>query len=326
MVEISINHELKFSVELDNSTILEHAFKNDIIINHSCLNGRCSECKVKVISGGFEMSSTQEGLADQEINEGYCLSCVTRPISNLELDEVVFHEGILPKIKTIPVKISKIDFLSKNVAKVTLRTPPNNSLKFIAGQYINLSIRNIKRSFSISSIPSDSNIELIIKNYPNGQFSNYLFNEAKVDDLLRLEGPIGTYILPAKIPKKLLFVSTGTGIAPNLSLIKSIIQEDIIQGRQIILIHGQRTADEHVYSLNSLLNEIKVILTTSRESVEGYKKGYVQDAVKELKLDMDETMIFACGNPKMIKDLKFQMISMGLADKNFKSDAFVPSN
>lgn len=324
-MQIRINKSVIFDAHPEIS-ILESARKESITIDHSCLSGRCSQCKVKVVSGDFEMPSTQEGLTNKEIQEGYCLSCITKPFSDMELEEVSFIEGVLPKVKTIPAKISLLEFLSEDVIKVTLRTPPNKSLDFLAGQYIDLSVKGIKRSYSIASTPSDSEIALLIKNYTGGEFSNYLFNEAKVNDLLRIEGPKGTYILPKDIPQNLIFFSTGTGIAPNLSVIRSALLEGKVQSSQITLIHGQRTAKEHVYSLGEALNEIEVIKCTSRESAEGFAKGYVQDAVKGLNLNFGNTLVFACGNPQMIKELKTQMVSFGLEEKNFKSDVFVPSN
>lgn len=309
-----------------SKTIFSSIKDEGFTIKHSCLSGRCSECKVRVVSGNFEMPGSQEGLTDKEVKEGYCLSCITRPLSDLELEEISYIDGVLPEVKTIPAKISLLEFLSEDVVRLTLRTPPNKSLEFLAGQYVDLSVKDIKRSYSISSTPSDSKIELLIKNYTGGQFSNYLFNEAKVDDLLRIEGPKGTYILPKDIPQNLVFISTGTGIAPNLSLIKSALKEGRIQSSQITLIHGQRTAKEHIYSIEDTLNEIEIIKCISRESVEGYVQGYVQDALKGLDLNIKNSLVFACGNPQMIKQLKTQMIAMGLDERNFKSDVFVPSN
>ena len=99
-----------------------------------------------------------------------------------------------------------------------------------------------------------------------------------------------------------------------------------VLARQITLIHGQRSAKEHIYSIDEILNGIKIIKCTSRESEEGFIQGYVQDAVKGLELDISNSLVFACGNPQMIKELKMQMVASGLEEKNFKSDVFVPSN
>jgi NAD(P)H-flavin reductase len=109
-------------------------------------------------------------------------------------------------------------------------------------------------------------------------------------------------------------------------LIKSALKEGRIQNSQITLIHGQRTTEEHIYSIEEVLNEVVIIKCTSRESVKGYFHGYVQDAVRGLELNISKSMVYACGNPKMIKELKRQMITLGLEERNFKSDVFVASN
>lgn len=324
-MKVSINSNLTFKV-VDNDNILSAARKSKLTLSHSCLNGRCSECKVKVVSGDYIMPKNQLGLSAQEVKQGYCLSCITIPKSDLILEEVNYFEGVLPKVKTIPAKISNIKLLSKEVIKLELRTPPNKNLEFIAGQYIDLSYKNIKRSYSISSVPSNNFIHLIIKKYKNGEFSNYLFNEAKVNDLLRIEGPKGTYILTKKIKKKIIFLSTGTGIAPNISIIRDALINNKITPKQITIIHGQRYINEHVYSLEEMFQDIKVIKTISREKIDGYFKGYVQDALINLNIDMNNTFVFACGNIDMISDVKSILTLKGFNNKNFKSDVFVPSN
>lgn len=325
-----MNIHLHFSKKcvkgISSDTIFDNFLKNKIILPHSCLKGRCSECKIKVLEGKFEMPENQEGLTDEEIRNGYCLSCISKPLTDLKLDNFQYLEGFLPEVKIIPAKISSLEFLGLDVVKITLRTPPNKRLNFIPGQYLDLFLHNLKRSYSIASVPGDSSIELIIKKYHNGIFSNYFFNEAMINDLLRIEGPKGTYTLPTDTPKKLIFVSTGTGIAPHLSILKSAIVEGKLKKSQIIVIHGQRTVNEHIYDLEKALPGVRILRTTSRETAKGFINGYVQDAVKKLTLDISETMIFACGNPQMIKDLKIMMVARGLDKKKFKSDMFVPSN
>lgn len=323
-MEIDINKDLNFSGSKEE-TIFSSAKKSGITIAHSCLNGRCSECKVKVLHGEFAMPENQEGLDVREINEGYCLSCITKPLSNLILTEVDYFQGVLPQVKTIPAKISRLDFLSSNVVRVNLRFPPNKSLDFIAGQYIDLSFGDVKRSYSITSTPNDKNIELLIKYYPNGKFSKYLFEDAKVNDLLRIEGPKGTYFLP-DFSGKLIFISTGTGIAPNLSILNDALNKSKVNPKNVTLIHGQQYVNQHVYNLKESLSGVRVIEAVSKERENGFFHGYVQDALLSLKYNLEDAMIFACGNPRMINDAKKVLVKEGLNKSNFKSDIFVPSN
>ena len=136
---------------------------------------------------------------------------------------------------------------------------------------------------------------------------------------------IGRYILPKTIPRNLIFISTGTGIAPNLSLIRSAITDRKINKNRITVIHGQRYAHEHIYHLEKILPGISVIKVISREHKIGFTKGYVQDQIKKLDLPINENLIFACGNPQMINELYSKLSSMGLNNRNFKADYFVPS-
>lgn len=324
-VKIKINGKLTFDGH-SNESLLESAKKKNITFNHSCLSGRCSECRVKVSSGLYHMPKNQEGLTDDEVNEGYSLSCITTPLTDLVLEEVNFFEGTLPPIKTLPAKIDKLDILSNELAHLQLRTPPNNRLNFIPGQYIDLSINGIKRSYSIASTPNDNNIHLFIKNYTNGKFSNYLFQKAKENDLLRIEGPKGTYFLPEKNEKNIVFISTGTGIAPNLSIIKHAINNDILLPEQITIIHGQKYANEHVYNLEPVFKGIKIIKANSREKKDGFYFGYVQEALIEEGFDLKTIKIYACGNPNMIQESKKLFIANGLEESEFKSEIFINSN
>ena len=324
-MKISINSTIDFEAG-SNETIFLAAQKNQITINHSCLNGKCSACKAKVVSGEFNMPSNQEGLSNKEVKDGFCLLCITKPNSDLVLKDVRYFDGILPQVKNIPAKIAELKFLSNDVAKVTLRTPPNNQLKFIAGQYVNLSAKNIKRSYSIASSPSNFNLEFIIKNYPNGQFSNYLFKQARINDLIRIEGPKGMYIFPKHLEQNVIFLSSGTGIAPNISLLKNALENEIVKPHQITLIHGQRKVSEHIYhGLINHFKDIKVIWAISRENSEGYFKGHVQDALLEQNYDLGSTQVFACGNPNMILEARQVLLENGLSETNFKSDAFIES-
>ena len=186
--------------------------------------------------------------------------------------------------------------------------------------------KDIKRSYSVASSPDGDLIELLIKKHTNGKFSNYIFNEARENDLLRIEGPKGTYILPKSLEQKHIFISTGTGIAPNLSIIRYLLKCDSIHRHNIMIIHGQRYSFEHNFSLEEEFEGIRITKVTSREKSEGFIHGYVQNIIQELHFDLSNSQFFVCGNPKMILECKEILINMGLEKQNFKSEIFTNSN
>ena len=99
-----------------------------------------------------------------------------------------------------------MDKVTEDVIKLTLRLPPNNNFKFIPGQYINLIKDDFRRSYSIANKPNDNNkIELHIKEVDRGLMSQYIFDHAKLEDILRFEGPFGTFSLRENSKKYYLY-------------------------------------------------------------------------------------------------------------------------
>jgi CDP-4-dehydro-6-deoxyglucose reductase len=314
--------------QLDNESILDSAKKAGINFEYSCKNGRCSTCKCKLISGQTSSYSDELGLTEQEKKEGYILSCVRYAIEDIEIHVNDLGNIELPKPKTVPCKINKIQRASRDVVIVTLRIPPNSDFSFIAGQYIDIIGPNrIKRSYSIANYSKNKTIELHIKEVENGEFSDYWFNKAASDDLLRLNGPYGTFFL-RDIDKDIVFLATGTGIAPFKSMLENIEAIQKYQDKAITLIWGVREEkDFHLVDINCTHQNFKFIPVLSRPSSNwNGKKGYVQNILLEEELFLPDCMVYACGSEKMIANSKKLLTSKGLNEDCFFSDAFVDSS
>lgn len=306
-----------------NQTIIESALQNGVFLDHSCLTGRCSSCKFKVLSGQSTTESVESPLSTQEKSEGYILACVRNPLSDIELDAEDLGEYGFSQSVMIPAKINSIQELTSEIIQVNLRVPPNQKVNFLEGQYLNVIWNGIKRSYSIASNSSSSEIELIIKNYPNGAMSAYWFGQAKANDLLRLEIPKGTFFLRNHTEiENLVFLATGTGIAPIKSILESSSnQSKLGQFKRIIVLWGMKYERDIFWKPES--SRIKFIPVLSRES---QPKRYIQSQISHLELDMSKTVIYACGSHDMIQEAKNKSIQQGLKSNHFYSDAFVASN
>jgi len=322
MYNIQLNNGVSFECSLDE-TIIEGALRNGVYLDHSCLSGRCSSCKFKVLRGETITDFDDFPLQSSEISEGYVLTCVRRPISDVELDAEDLSEYGFSQSVTIPAKINAIHTLTPEIIQVNLRVPPNQKVNFLEGQYLNVIWNGIKRSYSISNSSTASEIELIIKNYQGGEMSAYWFGQAKPNDLVRLEIPKGTFFLrnhPLK--ENLVFLATGTGIAPIKSVLESPLnQEKLEQFKRIIVLWGMKYEKEIFWKPN--FDKIEFIPVLSRE---GQPKRYVHDLIANLELDMSKTVIYACGSDQMIHEAKNRSIQQGLHLNHFYSDAFVASN
>ena len=321
MFNIQLNNGSKFDCD-ENVTIIESALKFGVHLDHSCLTGRCSSCKVQVLSGETIPEAKELSLSDLDKQQGYILACVRRPLTDIVLDaEDLSSYGLVSPL-TIPAKINAIEQLTSEINRVTLRIPPNQKVSFLPGQYLNVIWNGIRRSYSIASTPDQNHLELVIKNYPGGQMSEYWFNLAKEDDLLRLELPKGTFFLrEPKEAENIIFIATGTGIAPIKSILESSSNRSLLQQfKRVILLWGMKVEADLFWKPT---DEVEFIPVLSRESL---PKKYVQDVLPELQLNWCRTSVYACGSESMINTVKEICNSNGLGLNAFYADSFVPSN
>ena len=322
MHKIHLKDGKSFDCEAHES-LVGGAIRNGVFLDHSCLKGRCSSCKLKVTKGETQPLSGELGLSEQDKEEGYILSCVHKPGSALWIDAEDLSAYGISKYKTIPAKIQSIEKLTEDIVRIVLRTPPTIKKFFIEGQYLNVLWGGIKRSYSIASTSQDAMLELFIKNYKGGQMSAYWFGQAKPEDLLRLEIAHGTFFLRNQSDKDVLvLMATGTGIAPLKSILSSAQNRDKLKAfSRVILLWGMRTQNDIFWEPQS--DEVEFIPVLSRETPE---KRYVQDRLLELGLDFSRAVIYACGSNEMIEQTKGIALARNLAPNSFYSDAFVASD
>ena len=311
---------------IEGMTILDSAIDNGINFAYSCKTGRCGICKTTLIKGEIEEIRNQTALIGGTNKE--FLSCCCIPKTDITIDAKDL--SVLRDIKKVlvPAKINTLELLSKDIIKIDLRLPPVNSLNFIEGQYIDLIGPNgIKRSYSIASKKDSDLISLIIKRVDKGVFSEYLFNKAKANDLLRIEGPKGTFFV-RDLSKHLIFLATGTGIAPIISILESIdSNENYKQNRNITLIWGNRDPENFFWEpdfVNIQIDFVSLISQVNNNWNQGF--GYVQDFLFQSVKNINDSDIYAAGSNDMINDLRTRLEVSKFDLQNFYSDAFLSTN
>jgi CDP-4-dehydro-6-deoxyglucose reductase, E3 len=318
--KISLSDGKTFECE-GSESILAGAARNGIFLEHSCLTGRCTSCKARVILGKTNCEIEELSLSKSEIAQGYILSCVRKPTTDIILEAEDLSVYGLVKPKTVPAKISEILSLTADTILVRFRFPPNQKPIFLEGQYVNIIKDNIKRSYSIANTSKSDYLELIIKEYPGGIMSKYWFGEAKLNDLIRMEIPKGTFFLRNHSHKNtLIFLATGTGIAPIKSIFENLQNQERIQKYQrVLLLWGVRFESEVFWTP---IGNVEFYPVYSREQL---SRKYVQDVILELDVNFKNAVIYACGSDKMIRQAKINTVQKGLPEYNFYSDAFVQS-
>jgi CDP-4-dehydro-6-deoxyglucose reductase, E3 len=328
MALVTLSNHKQFTAGADIS-LLDAAKTQGLVLEHSCRTGRCGACKAKVIQGATKLLKTEASLEINELDAGFILTCCRTAISDTRLD--IEDLGLLAMIKTqtLPCKIDELHLLAPDVMQIFLRLPPSGQLNYLPGQYIDVIAKNgIRRSYSIAnSLRADRRLELHIRAVENGQMSGYWFNEAKNNDLLRLDGPHGTFCFHSKAEKNIIFLATGTGIAPIKSILEALDSDSSsTQSKTIYVYWGGRVPADLYWQPNfTNLNVIfRPTLSRADNSWDG-RRGYVQQTVMEDGIALDDSIVYACGSDTMIHAAKKIFAANGLKHTNFYSDAFVSS-
>ncbi len=324
-----------------NETILEAALRHGLTIPYGCRNGSCGTCKGKIIQGIVDYGAySSEALTEQEKEQHLALFCCAKPLSDLEIEcqEIEAVKDI--KIRTMPCRVHKLEHAASDVMIIYLKLPTNERLQFLPGQYIDILMKDgQRRSFSLANAPSDDEfLQLHTRNYAGGVFSEYVFSHMKEKDILRFEGPLGSFFLH-DTPKKdtpIIFLAGGTGFAPVKSMLEHLFytENTRFKHNKIKLYWGARTRDglylnnlaEKWEKENENFSYIPVLSEPLPTDNWQGKTGMVHQAVMDDFETLFDYHVYACGAPAMVKATFDSFTSeKNLQRENFFSDAFVPS-
>lgn len=310
-------------------TILDAARHDGVTLEYSCRTGRCGVCKAVVISGPTQVLRPEESLSEAERGDDMILTCCRAAAGDVMLDIEPLDRLAGFEIKTMPSRIVSIDRLAPDIVRVTLKTPPASPMRFLPGQYVDVIADGVRRSYSLANAPrADGLLELIVKRYPGGHLSRYWFEQAQPNDLIRIEGPFGTFFLRDDGPTDIIFLATGTGIAPVKALLEELAATPVRAARHRLRVFwGNREADSFCWEPVGLGLDVGFhhLLSGDRVDWTG-QRGYVQQAAMKDGIDPNNSVVYACGSSAMIASARAALLAHGLPAKRFFSDAFVSSN
>jgi CDP-4-dehydro-6-deoxyglucose reductase len=329
MPTVTLNTGQTFAAD-PTVSILDAARNAGVTLEYSCRTGRCGICKAPLLAGATEILRTEESLSAEEARDGLILTCCRVAMDDVALDIEPLERLAGLEIKTMASRIVSIDRLAQDIVRVVLKTPPTSTMRFLPGQYVDVIAEGgVRRSYSLANaLRADGQLELIIKRYKGGILSEYWFERAKVNDLLRIEGPFGTFFLREEGPTNIVFLATGTGIAPVKALLEELAAnpERAAQHR-LTVFWGNREAESFCWDPVGLGLDVGVHhLLSGPDANWSAARGYVHDAAIRQGIDPDDTVVYACGSNAMITSAREALLALGLPAKRFFSDAFVSSN
>ena len=312
----------------DDQTVLEAALAAGLLLPHGCRDGACGACKGRVLEGEVEHAEHASGaLSEAERAEGLALFCCAKPRGDLVVQaRSVTRAGDI-QVKKLPCRVQKLERLAEDVMRIELKLPASENFAFRAGQYIDILLADgQRRSFSIANAPHDAgHLELHVRRIDGGRFTGHVFETMIEKEILRFEGPLGSFFLREDSTRPIVMVAGGTGFAP----IKGIVEHAIRIGlqRPITLYWGARRRDglyldALARSWEAALPGLRYVPVLSDEAWEG-RGGLVHQAVLEDFADLSAHEVYACGAPALIDAARADFCGgRGLPEDAFFADAF----
>ena len=323
-----------FTAEPDEA-MLAAGIRQGIGLPYGCKDGACGSCKCKLVSGSVVHGHHQpKALSAEEEAAGYVLTCCGVPHSDVVLESrQVTEAGAFP-IKKMPVRVNAMERASHDVIVLRLQLPASDTFQYHAGQYVEFLLRDgDRRSYSMANAPhtqaTQPALELHLRHMPGGKFTDHVFSAMKEKDILRIEGPYGSFFLREDSDKPLVLLASGTGFAPIKAVIEHMLHKGITRPATLYW-GGRRPADLYQSAwIESKLAEmpnlryVPVISNALPEDAWTGRTGFVHQAVLQDFPDLSGHEVYACGAPIVVESAHRDYVAQaGLPDEAFFADSF----
>lgn len=323
-----------FTAEADEP-MLAAAIRQGIGLPYGCKDGACGSCKCKKLEGTVTHGTHQlKALSAEEEANGFILTCCGVAHSDVVLESrQVTDESAFP-IKKMPVRVTSLTRASHDVMRIRLQLPASDVLKYHAGQYVEFLLRDgDRRAYSMADAPhmqlETPGLELHIRHMAGGKFTDHVFSAMKEKEILRIEGPYGSFFLREESSKPMVLLASGTGFAPIKALIEHMQYKNITRPA-VLYWGGRRPADLYMHDwMQAKLAEmpnlryVPVISDALPEDGWTGRTGFVHQAVLQDLPDLSGHQVYACGAPVVVETARDEYSALaGLPAEEFFADAF----
>ena len=342
----STRHRMTFQITVEPSArvfstnqgeaILAAAIRQGIGLPYGCKDGACGSYKCKKISGTVVHGTHQsKALSEEEEANGFILTCCGVPQTDVVIESRnVTDEGAYP-VKKMPARVAALQKVSHDVMVMRLQLPAAETFKYHAGQYVEFILRDqSRRSYSMGNAPHTQEalpgIELHLRHMPGGKFTDHVFGAMKEKEILRVEGPFGSFYLREDSTKPMILLASGTGFAPIKAIIEHM-QFKNIKRPAVLYWGGRRPADLYMHDWVLAkaaempnLTYVPVVSDALPEDAWSGRTGFVHRAVLQDFPDLSGYQVYACGAPVVVDSAQADFSALAhLPEDEFYADSFV---
>jgi len=333
--QIALNFEdgvTRFIEATGNETVADAAYRQGVNIPLDCRDGACGTCKCKAESGRYDLGDNfiEDALSDDEIAEGYVLTCQMRAESDCVIS--VPASSLVCKIEQSSYlgSISRLERLSESTIALSIKGESLARLSFLPGQYVNLRVPGTEhsRAYSFSTLQKEGEVSFLIRNVPGGLMSSFLTGKAQVGDTMSLAGPLGSFYL-RPIERPLLLLAGGTGLAPFTAMLERIAEQG--SDHPLHLIYGV-TNDfdlvelDRLQALADLIPNFTFSACVANPESQHSRKGYVTQHIERGHLNDGDVDVYLCGPPPMVEAVNHYIREQGFTPANFYYEKFAAAS
>lgn len=329
--QIALNFEdgvTRFIEASGHETVADAAYRQGINIPLDCRDGACGTCKCKAESGRYDLGDNfiEDALSDEEIAEGYVLTCQMRAESDCVVRIPASSQLCKTEQASFEAAISDVRQLSASTIALSIKGEALSRLAFLPGQYVNLKVPGSEqsRAYSFSSLQKDGEVSFLIRNVPGGLMSSFLTSLAKAGDSMSLAGPLGSFYL-RPIQRPLLLLAGGTGLAPFTAMLEKIAEQG--SEHPLHLIYGV-TNDFDLVELDRLqalaarIPNFTYCACVANPDSQYPHKGYVTQHIEPRHLNDGDVDVYLCGPPPMVEAVSQYVREQGITPANFYYEKF----
>jgi CDP-4-dehydro-6-deoxyglucose reductase len=313
-------------------TLLAAGINQGISLPYGCKDGACGSCKCKKISGSVTHGTHQsKALSAEEEAQGLVLTCCAYATSDVVLESRQVSAADAFAIKKMPARVTSMSRVSDDVMVLKLQMPANEVFAYHAGQYVEFLLRDgLRRSYSMANAPHliHEGLELHIRHMPGGKFTDQVFGSMKERDILRIEGPYGSFYLREDSTKPIILLASGTGLAPIKALIEHM-QFAGVSRPTTLYWGGRRPSDlylhEWIQAQLAQMHNLRYVPVVSDALPEDHwsgRTGFVHQAVLADHADLSGYQVYACGAPIVVESAQRDYLQAGLLADDFYADSF----
>ena len=323
-----------FEVQRDEP-ILSAAIRQGIGLPYGCRDGACGSCKSRLLEGRVIHGAHQlRALSVAEEDAGWILPCCAAAQTDCVIEaRSVPGAGEFPVLK-MPARVLSLQRAAPDVMIMKLQLPANQNLQYRAGQFIEIILRDgARRSYSMASASHNLGqppaLELHLRHLVGGKFTDHVFGSMREKEILRIEGPFGSFFLREESAKPIVLLAAGTGFAPVKALIEHM-RLKAVDRPTVLYWGGRRPQDlylngwcEQAAAQMPNLRYVPVISDALPDDAWTGRSGFVHRAVMQDLPDLSGHQVYACGAPVMVDAARRDFVQhCGLPEDEFYADAF----